>query len=134
MTVPDFENSELEKLAQMVARGFEAVDKRFDDIDARFEAVDTRFEAVDKRFDEIDVRFDEVDARFASVNAEIRSLRDNAQRLEAKVDAGFKSVREDIDALAADHLPVSAQTELRKRVERLEDRAGLPHGLQPASA
>lgn len=134
MTVPDFENSELEKLAQMVAGGFEAVDKRSDDIDARSYTVDACFETVDKRFDEIDARFDEVDARFAPANAEIRSLRDNAQRLEAKVDAGFKSVREDIDALPADHFPVSAQTELRKRVERLEDGAGLPHSLRPASA
>lgn len=124
MTVPEFENGELEKLAQMVARGFEAVDKRFDEVDARFKMVDGRFDSLKG----------DIDQRFAAVHADIRSLRENAERLEAKMDVGFESVREDIDALAADHFPVSAQIELKKRVERIEDRAGLPHTLKAASA
>jgi hypothetical protein len=110
MTVPDFENSEFEKLAGMVARGFEAVDERLDSLR------------------------EDIDQRFAAVHADLQSVRENGERLEAKMDAGFKSLREDIDALAADHFPASAQIELRRRVERLEDRAGLPHALQPASA
>lgn len=94
----------------MVARGFEAVDERFDSLK------------------------EDMEQQFAAVHSDIRSIRENAQRLEAKVDVGFKSIREDIAALAADHIPLGAQTELRKRMERLEDRAGLPHSLQPASA
>lgn len=108
--MPEFESSELEKLAELVARGFEAVDERFDALR------------------------EDIDQRFAAVHADLRSIRENAQRLEAKMDAGFQSVREDIDALAADHFPAVAQIELRKRVERLEDRAGLPHTLQAVSA
>lgn len=65
----------VEKRLEQVDRRFEQVDKRFEQIDKRFERVDkrfeelredmlSRFEQVDRRFEQVDKRFEQVDARF----------------------------------------------------------------------
>lgn len=111
MTVPDFENKELEKLAIMVARGFDAVDKRFEDVDKRFEDVDKRFADMDRRFDHIESRIDTV---------------------ETEMHNGFRSVNERIDKLQEVQIPLSEQDELWQRIKRIENHLGLPHDLQTA--
>src|SRR3989344_9267967 len=50
----------LDSLANMVARGFEGVDKRLDEHDKRFEAIDQRFDTVEHKLSKIDYRVDEV--------------------------------------------------------------------------
>ncbi len=66
MTVPDFENKELEKLAGMVARGFDAVDKRFEAVDARFEHLESRINTLET----------EMHNGFRSVNERIDKLQE----------------------------------------------------------
>jgi tetrahydromethanopterin S-methyltransferase subunit G len=66
MTVPDFENKELEKLAIMVARGFDAVDKRFEDVDKRFDHIESRIDTVET----------EIHNGFRSVNERIDKLQE----------------------------------------------------------
>lgn len=43
----------LEKLAGMVKRGFDSIDKRFDSVDKRFESIDKRFDKVDTEIKEL---------------------------------------------------------------------------------
>lgn len=95
----------------MIARGFDEVGQRFNKVEQRLDDHDERFAQIDERFLLMDQRF---------------------TALEQKVDAGFKSVREDINALAADHFPRADQEDLKRRVERLETHAGLSHSLQAA--
>lgn len=61
----------MEGLAEMMRRGFEAVDKKFDEfalmVQGGFRSVDKRFDEVDKRFDEVDKRVGEVDKKFGEV-------------------------------------------------------------------
>ena len=70
-----------------VARLQERMDQRFKTVDKRFEAVDKRFDAVDKRFDAVDKRFVQVDKRFHHLNA--------------KMDAGLRSMHDKLDKLTA---------------------------------
>jgi|GEM_PF-2638555 len=76
----------LEKLAQMIAKGFEQVDKRF-------EQVDKKFKQIDKRLGGIEVRLNglEIDVRELRKNQleyvhwlELRGLEKRVSRLEAK--------------------------------------------------
>ena len=57
----------LDSLANMVARGFEGVDKRLDEHDKRFEAIDQRFEAIDQRFDTVEHKLSKIDYRVDEV-------------------------------------------------------------------
>lgn len=57
------------QLAQMIAAGFDVVDKRFD-------AVDKRFDAVDKKFEKLEERVDIVDARLGRIEADLGGLRE----------------------------------------------------------
>lgn len=50
-----------ENLAQIVAKGFEQVDKRFEQVDKRFEQVDKRFEGIDNKLHHIDARLDTIE-------------------------------------------------------------------------
>lgn len=93
----------------MIARGFDEVGQRFDN-------VELRLDHVEQRLDGHNLRFNEIDQRFVAP--------------EQKMDAGFKSVRDDINALASDHFPRKERGELQKRVEHLETHVGLPHRLQ----
>jgi chromosome segregation ATPase len=58
-----FIESQNEKLATMIARGFSGVDKRFEGVDRKFEEVDRKFEQVDKKFKEMHERFDILEQR-----------------------------------------------------------------------
>jgi len=66
---------ELKASRNLMAQGFEYMEKRFEQVDkrfdemrsdmlSRFEQVDKRFEQVDKRFEQVDKRFEQVDKRF----------------------------------------------------------------------
>lgn len=51
-----FENKDIEKLAGMVARGFDDVYRRFDNLE---KSVDKRFNEVHKRIDDLDIRMEQ---------------------------------------------------------------------------
>lgn len=57
MTERSFENRDIEKLAAMVARGFEAVDNRFDHVESRIDTLETEmrdgFRSVNERIDKL---------------------------------------------------------------------------------
>ncbi|MEK7552306.1 MAG: hypothetical protein AAB534_02725 [Patescibacteria group bacterium] len=59
-------DDKIDNLAQSVAWGFEAVEKRFDEVDEKFEKIDRRFDEVDKRFDKVDSRLNTLEALLAS--------------------------------------------------------------------
>ena len=60
-------DSKIDNLAQSVARGFAAVDKRFDkmqsDVDNRFDSIQTQ---MNERFDKVDSRLNTLEALLAS--------------------------------------------------------------------
>ena len=81
-------HGEVENLARIVARGFEAVDKRFELVDKRFEQIDKRFELVDKRFEQIDKRFEQIDKRFEQIDDKL-----------LHIDARLNTIEHDIDEI-----------------------------------
>jgi archaellum component FlaC len=80
-----FEDKDIEKLAQMMAREFSRVEERFDAIDKRFEGVDERFEAIDKRFESVDKRFDKIDNRLETVDHRLEQLEDDVKHIRHNV-------------------------------------------------
>lgn len=64
----------VEKLAVLVADGFEHIDRRFEHVDSRFEQVDSRFEQVDRRFDRIDTQLEHIEAELGDIHRRIESL------------------------------------------------------------
>ena len=103
-------HDEVENLARIVARGFEAVDKRFEQIDKRFEAVDKRFEAVDKRFEAADKRFELIAASLMNINARLDVIEGDVSYIRRN----FVSRDEFEDALA--------------RISLLERKVGIKSG------
>ncbi|MFI5429845.1 hypothetical protein [Aeromicrobium sp. UC242_57] len=58
----------------LMAAGFESVDRRFEQVDRRFEQVDKRFEQVDKRFEQVDKRFEHVEKRLDRIEVRVDGL------------------------------------------------------------
>ena len=85
---------EVEGLAQIVAKGFEQVDKRFDNIEIRLSNLE-----------------DEV----RQMRAEIKQIWNKLEEIEQKVEKISKIAKEDMDAIASDIL------NLRQRIEFLEN-------------
>jgi archaellum component FlaC len=103
-----FENSDIEKLASMVAREFGSVRA---DMEQGFAAI--REEMAEFRT-EVDERFNGIEQQLESMRAEIRSIREQLERLEEK------------------SIPLAEQDELWQRIRRIEDKLGLPHELAAA--
>ena len=97
----------LDKLAQLVANGFEKVGKQFEQVDMRFDQVDMRFEQVDMRFEQIDRRFGQFDIR----------LEQNDRRL-TQIEYRLKDIQNDQDELA--RMVADGFTEVNGRIDRLE--------------
>jgi tetrahydromethanopterin S-methyltransferase subunit G len=100
--------TESEKLARMVASGFNEVHERFNSVDARFDLVDRRFDTIDKRFDSVDARLDGHDRRFDSIESRLADLELGQRR-------GFKELGEKFDSVIANH---------GERITALERRRG----------
>lgn len=67
----------IDSLAQMVARGFDSMDKRFDSMDKRFDQVEGRLDKVEGRIDKVEERFDRIENLL---------IRDHAYRIERLED------------------------------------------------
>ena len=92
----------IDKLAIMVASGFEQMEKRFERIENRLEQVENRLEQVEKRLDVIEI--------------DIRELRAEARSIRAELN----HVPDDVDATYAPTL-----NDLLERVSRIEKKIGL---------
>lgn len=79
----------LDSLANMVARGFESVDKKFDDMDKRMVTKDefnSRLNSLDKKVDKLDYQVDEVyDILKRFEENDILNLQKRVQTLEKAV-------------------------------------------------
>ena len=68
-------HTEVDGLAQIVAKGFDDVDNRFKQVDKRFEQVDKRFDHVEKRLDSHDQKFDHLIARVDLIERDVSFIR-----------------------------------------------------------
>ena len=83
----------LEKLAVMVARGFEGTDKKFEGIDKRLDRVEAKLSEHDRRFSKLEYQIDEVKEiveRFEK--SDILNLQKRVQILERAVRVLSKQV------------------------------------------
>ena|SRR3989344_4741292 len=84
----------LDKLANMVAGGFEGVDKKFEDVDKKLEDIDKKmvtkdeFRSLEKKVDKLDYQMDEVyDILKRFEENDILNLQKRVQILEKAVRA-----------------------------------------------
>lgn len=68
------EEMSIDKLAVMVANGFQAIDKRFDEVDKRFVEIDNRFDEVDKRFDKVEQSIIDLDSKVEVMNVRLKKV------------------------------------------------------------
>lgn len=66
--VPKGKVDTIEKLAILVADGFEQVDKRFEQVDKRFEQVDRHFERIEARLTRIELELEDIHRRLAMLD------------------------------------------------------------------
>lgn len=92
----------LDKLAGMVARGFQAVDARFDGVEKRFDDVESRLDAVETSLGDIDARLSRTETNVIEVKQAVRRI---DLRTQNQVDAVYSDI-----------------TNLKKRVTVLEKR------------
>lgn len=90
-------HSEMENLAIMVGRGFEAVDKRFD--------------GVDERIDKVETRLDKVESKLGQVEYRLMTVEDNQLDLKLRMDVLSQNNK--------------GTDELRSRVVVLEKKVGV---------
>lgn len=100
-------DKKIESLAQMVAGGFEQVDRRF-------EQVDRRFEQVDKRFDSLEAQIIDLKEEVRQIRVELKQIWNKLEEIEQRLEKLFRTAKEDADAIASDVI------NLRQRVEFLE--------------
>ena len=91
----------LDKLAQLVANGFEKVGKQFEQVDMRFEQVDMRFEQIDRRFGQFDIRLEQNDRRLTQIEYRLKDIQNDQDELARMVADGFTEVNGRIDRLEA---------------------------------
>ncbi len=74
----------LDKLALMIGKGFNGVDKRFAEINA---TMNEKFEAVDKRFDRVDAKFEQVTKQINNISLSIVDVvhQEEFDKLESRV-------------------------------------------------
>jgi len=99
----------IDKLAIMVASGFEQMEKRFERIENRLEQVENRLEQVENRLEQVEKRLDVIEIDIRELRAEARSIR-----------AELNHVPDDVDATYAPTL-----NDLLERVSRIEKKIGL---------
>ena len=104
---------ELKNQRELMAAGFEAVDKRFEDINKRFEAVDKRFEDINKRFEAVDRRFEDVNNRFEDINKRFEAVDRRFEDLTANMNKRFEAVDKRFEDLTAN---------MNKRFEAVDKR------------
>ena len=111
---------ELKNQRELMAAGFEAVDKRFEDINKRFEAVDKRFEDINKRFEAVDRRFEDVNNRFEDINNRFEDIN---KRFEA-VDRRFEDLTANMNKRfeAVDKRFEDLTANMNKRFEAVDKR------------
>lgn len=64
------------ELAQMIAEGFHAVDKRFDAVEGRLGTVEGRLGAVEGRLGVLAEKFDIMDMRLGRIQSDVNDLRE----------------------------------------------------------
>ncbi len=84
----------LDKLAQLVTRGFEKMDKQF-------EQTDLQFEQVNRRFGQFDTRFEQHDRRLQHIEYRLNDIQNDQDELARMVADGFTEVNGRIDRLEA---------------------------------
>jgi len=83
----------VDALAQGMAEGFAAVDRRFDGIDGRLDGIDGRLDGIDSRLDGIDGRLDAHDARFDGIDAQLADIPAHFAELRAYIDTGLEKTQ-----------------------------------------
>ncbi|OGN00178.1 MAG: hypothetical protein A2736_01355 [Candidatus Yanofskybacteria bacterium RIFCSPHIGHO2_01_FULL_41_27] len=90
----------LDKLANMVAGGFEGVDKKFEDVDKKFEDVDKKLEDIDKKmvtkdeFRSLEKKVDKLDYQMDEVYDILKRFEENdILNLQKRVQILEKAVR-----------------------------------------
>ena len=128
-------HDEIRQFRKDVHRRFTEVDKRFDKVDERFTRIDERFDKVDERFDKVDERFTEVDKRFTRIDERFDRVDEKMEagfaRADAKMDKGFKEMRELFFRFLAPNQPKPQQNSNLALLGRQSDEALEP---DPAKA
>ena len=82
---------ELKASRELMAQGFDFMEKRFAQVEKRFEQVDKRFEQVDKRFEELRAdmssRFEQVDKRFEELRTDMNARFESLGRGQSRMIA-----------------------------------------------
>ena len=68
----------LEKLAQMMGRGFTGVDEKF-------KSVDEKFKKVDARFDNVDARLDNIEAGLTVLEVDVKEVKNRLDKIEVAI-------------------------------------------------
>ena len=116
-------DTKIDDLAGMMANYSIDTQNRFDKIDQRFDGVDQRFGQMDKKIeDEVrSVRVDlskKIEDEVRSVKAEIslglREIKEEIERLDARIDRLLKQTTDDISVL------IEEQEKIKLRLKKLE--------------
>ncbi len=79
----------IEKLAVMVAGGFEQMDKRFEQVDSKFKQVDKRFDHMESRLDGLELKISSASAswvhKFDRLHSWIEELDGRVNKIEDKM-------------------------------------------------
>lgn len=87
----------IDALADNVAAGFAAVDKRFTGVETRLDSVETRLDGVRTQLTEIDERLTRVEILAKDTNTLCKNIWDSKTSLERQMDEGFKEAKKDSD-------------------------------------
>lgn len=106
------------ELAQMIAAGFHAVDKRFDAVDKRFDAVDRRFDTVEGRLGTVEGRLDTVEGRLGVL----------AEKFDI-MDARLGRIQADVSDLREEVVYRHEFDDVRDRVKYIERKLAIESGV-----
>lgn len=86
------EKMTLEKLAEMVARGFEGVDKQFEEVDKQFEGIHEELALLMARVDSIEMELIDIKKKLDNIvyRHEYETLKDRVAALEERLKAAKK--------------------------------------------
>lgn len=76
----------METLAQIVARGFESVDKRFELVDKHLELIDRRIEQINAELQHVNARLDTIEHDIADIRRHL-VYRDEFEEVLARLSA-----------------------------------------------
>jgi len=111
-----FIEASFEKWTGIVMGEFQRVDERFDAVDKRFDVIDTRLDTIDTRLNTIDTRLDTADSRLDRLEEDMSETKAAVMRMEHTLQGKVEGQEDAI-------------LDLHKRMDRVENKVGLPHAL-----